>query len=89
RKPEAAARLEAARAGLAALSERVNVPAENLASPDLVRRLCWDWAATEDPASAIEEFLRAGGARRWQRELVVPVLTAALTAAPDPGADHD
>lgn len=86
RKPEAAARLEAARAGLAALSEQVNVPAENLVSPDLVRRLCWDWAATDEPARAVEEFLRAGGARRWQRELVVPVLAAALTA-PAPSAD--
>ncbi len=43
RKPEAAARLEAARAGLAELSQRVSVPAENLVSPDIVRRLCWDW----------------------------------------------
>ena len=44
RKPEAAARLEAARAALAEVSQRVGVPTENLISPDLVRRLCWDWA---------------------------------------------
>lgn len=79
RKPEAAARLEAARSGLAELSERVNVPTENLVSPEQVRRLCWDWTPTADPAAAIEELLRAGGARQWQRELVVPVLTAGLT----------
>lgn len=85
RKPEAAARLEAARAGLAALSEQVTVPTENLLSPDLVRRLCWDW---RDPGSAdavagsVEDFLRDGGARQWQRELTVPVLAAALTPAP-------
>ena len=49
RKPEAAARLEAARAGLAEVSQRVRVPTENLVSPDLVRRLCWDWeAGSED-----------------------------------------
>lgn len=85
RKPEAAARLEAARTGLAALSERVTVPTENLLSPDLVRRLCWDWRDPTDPAAIadiIEAFLRDGGARPWQRDLTVPVLTAALTPAP-------
>lgn len=82
RKPEAAARLEAARAALSQVSERVNVPTENLVSPDLVRRLCWDWAAADDAPAAVDEFLRAGEARPWQRELVVPVLAAALQAAP-------
>jgi ribonuclease D len=48
RKPEAAARLKAARDGLADLSERVGVPTENLVSPELVRRLCWDWQGGGD-----------------------------------------
>jgi ribonuclease D len=83
RKPEAAARLEAARAGLSRLSERVHVPAENLVSPDLVRRLCWDWVGAADPVEAVEGFLRAGQARAWQRELVDPVLAAALQPPPE------
>ena len=65
----------------ASCRERVSVPTENLVSPDLVRRLCWDWEDADDPATtiaAIDEFLRAGQARAWQRELVVPVLAAAL-----------
>jgi ribonuclease D len=79
RKPEAAARLEAARAALGGLSEQVTVPTENLLSPDLLRRLCWDWSpATPDPAATIEEFLVAGGARPWQRELTVSLLAQAL-----------
>jgi ribonuclease D len=78
RRPEAAARLDAARTALSELSQRVSVPTENLASPDLVRRLCWDWEDTANPTTAIDEFLRAGQARAWQRELVVPVLAAAL-----------
>ncbi len=79
RKPEAAARLEAARAALGAVSERVHVPTENLLTPELVRRLCWDWKpAASDTAVVIEEFLVAGGARPWQRELTVPALTQAL-----------
>lgn len=91
RKPEAAARLEAARAALAQVSERVGVPAENLVSPELVRRLCWDWETLEkgtgDPVRAVEEFLRAGLARPWQRELVVPVLATAVPRAHATGGD--
>lgn len=78
RKPEAAARLEAARAGLAELSERVSVPAENLITPEVVRRLCWDWQPVADVASTVEEFLVDNQVRPWQRELTVPVLTVAL-----------
>ncbi|MGE2727946.1 HRDC domain-containing protein [Mycolicibacterium vaccae] len=82
RKPEAAARLEAAKAALAELSERVGVPAENLLSPDTVRRLCWDWAPVGDTEAAVDEFLQSCSARPWQRELTVPVLAQALTSVP-------
>jgi ribonuclease D len=78
RKPEAAARLEAARAALGEVSQRVGVPTENLIAPDLVRRLCWDWEPAADPEEAVEAFLCAGRARAWQRELVDPVLARAL-----------
>ncbi|MBW0018397.1 MAG: ribonuclease D [Mycobacterium sp.] len=82
RKPDAATRLDAARAGLADVSQRVGVPTENLIAPDLVRRLCWEWkgAPGTPDASAVDEYLRAGQARPWQRELVVPVLALAVTA---------
>ena len=81
RKPEAAARLEAARLALGELSEQVTVPTENLLTPDLVRRLCWDWKPpTGDAAAVIEAFLIDGGAREWQRELTVARLAAALDA---------
>jgi ribonuclease D len=79
RKPEAADRLEAARTALAELSQRISVPTENLVSPEVVRRLCWDWQPVEDTAAAVDEFLRDAGARPWQRELVIAVLTEALT----------
>lgn len=86
RKPEAAARLEAARSALTEVSLRVTVPSENLLSPELVRRLCWDWEAdgdtTDASTGAVESFLRDSGARTWQRNLVVPVLTQALTQPP-------
>lgn len=82
RKPEAAARLEAARSALAEVAARVNVPIENLVSPELVRRLCWDWKETADTTGAVATFLREGGARSWQRELAVPALARALGTAP-------
>jgi ribonuclease D len=87
RKPEAATRLEAARSALAEVAQRVNVPTENLVSPDLVRRLCWDWAPAADPVRTVDEFLRDGYARAWQRELVVPVLTRAVQPPADPEID--
>ncbi|TDL03578.1 ribonuclease D [Mycolicibacterium obuense] len=82
RKPEAAARLEAARAAINELAQQVSVPPENLLAPEIVRRLCWDWVATNDTAAAVEAFLGTTAARRWQRELTAPVLTAALESAP-------
>lgn len=82
-----------ARAALTEVSQRVRVPTENLVSPDLVRRLCWEWEdisqSSPDPIAAVEAYLRTGQARAWQLELVVPILTAALTGAPDAGAQGD
>ena len=64
------------------------MPAENLVTPDLVRRLCWDWEGADDDAAAvIDAFLVAGQARKWQRELVDPVLAAALQPPPADGDD--
>jgi len=81
RKPEAVVYLEAARSALGELSQRVGVPTENLVTPDLVRRLCWDWTATAEVSDTVAEYLSAGGARNWQRTLVVPALSAALNQA--------
>ena len=80
RKPEAAELLEAVRAGLNELSQRVLVPTENLLTPELVRRLVWDWQPVSDAAAVVDAFLAEAGARPWQRELTVPVISTALTA---------
>jgi ribonuclease D len=80
RDPAANKRLQAARAGLAELSEKHSVPVENLLSPDLVRRLMWSPPETRG-AATVAEALRAGGAREWQIELTVDLLTAAATKA--------
>jgi ribonuclease D len=80
RDPEAAARLTAARAVMTELCENFAVPVENLLSPDLLRRLCWDGVDPASPTLAddIEAYLAAGAARPWQRELTVNALAAAL-----------
>ncbi|MBW1600702.1 ribonuclease D [Streptomyces sp. JJ66] len=79
--PAAAARLAAARAAVTAHAERLNMPQENLLTPDTVRRLCWEPPAGAEP-EAVAALLRAHGAREWQIEQTLPLLTTALRAAP-------
>jgi ribonuclease D len=75
--PAAAARLSAARAAVSALAEELNLPQENLITPDTVRRLCWDPPSEASDAS-VAQILTGLGARAWQVEQVTPLLTAAL-----------
>ncbi|MFE7554022.1 HRDC domain-containing protein [Streptomyces gardneri] len=77
--PVAAARLAAARTAVSALAEELNLPQENLITPDTVRRVCW-----EPPTPATPETVAAAlagyGARPWQVGLVTPLLVEALSA---------
>ncbi|GAA3080410.1 ribonuclease D [Streptomyces roseofulvus] len=77
--PAAAARLSAARAGVTALAEELNLPQENLITPDTVRRICWEPPAPPTP-DTVAAALTAHGARRWQVGLVTPLLVEALSA---------
>ncbi|MGW0913731.1 ribonuclease D [Streptomyces sp. NPDC002784] len=77
--PAAAARLSAARAGVSALAERLNMPQENLITPDTVRRVCWE-PPKEVDTETVGAALAGYGARPWQVEQVTPVLVAALSA---------
>ncbi|WP_405997927.1 HRDC domain-containing protein [Streptomyces sp. NBC_00829] len=79
--PAAAARLSAARAAVSSLAEELNMPQENLITPDTVRRVCWEPPA-EPTAAAVSEALAGHGARPWQIEQVAPLLTRALAATP-------
>ncbi|MBW8738456.1 MAG: ribonuclease D [Streptomyces turgidiscabies] len=80
--PVAAARLSAARAGVSALAERLNMPQENLITPDTVRRVCWEPPVAPD-AESVAAALAGYGARAWQVEQVTPVLVESLsTKAP-------
>jgi ribonuclease D len=84
RDPEAAARLSSARTDLATLAKSLNLPVENLLTPDFVRRLMWEPPAVEEHElpEAVVERLRGLGARQWQVELTVEVLTRDIVTAP-------
>ncbi|WP_335938791.1 ribonuclease D [Streptomyces sp. PTD5-9] len=76
--PAAAARLSAARTAVSELAERLHLPQENLITPDTVRRICWE--PPRNPSSdTVEAALTGYGARRWQIELVTPLLVRALS----------
>lgn len=75
RAPIAYARLTHARARLAQRAQELELPVENLLSPDAVKRFCWD-----DPPpggrseSDIERLLSQWGARAWQITFAAPIL---------------
>jgi len=78
RRPEAAVRLQQAKAVVAELAERHDVPAENLVTPALIRQLAWE---PPDPIDRDEVAARLseGGARPWQIDLVAAQIAAAMT----------
>jgi len=87
--PEKYAPLSHARFNLQLRAEELSIPLENLISPELVRRICW-----EPPSTAVNEALVAMGARRWQSEIVSPILEKALTEReplelPEPDGDGE
>jgi ribonuclease D len=85
RDPVAAARLVLARDGMARLAEQYDVPAENLLSPDTVRRVMWEPAGAD--AEAIAGQLHDLGSRPWQVELTAPMLADAVATAQPPDRD--
>ncbi|MEO6512171.1 MAG: ribonuclease D [Nocardioides sp.] len=82
--PVAAKRLQLAREAITTLSEEQDVPAENLLTPDFVRRVLWTPPETreEEPLTrAMAMALRDLGARAWQVRLVSPILSEAVLRA--------
>ncbi|WP_457966808.1 HRDC domain-containing protein [Arthrobacter sp. D1-29] len=77
RDPEAAARLSTARPLLQEKAEALNLPVENLLTPDYLRRVAWRPPAEITEASVAEE-LRVLGAREWQVGVVAPLLAEAF-----------
>jgi ribonuclease D len=78
--PVAWARLNASKEELTRLSQERSIPAENLLTPDFLRRLCWD-APTDISASGIRQALLDKGARVWQVDIVAQALSDAFLDA--------
>ena len=76
------ARLTHARAALIELSMQLQIPTENLITPDYVKRICWQEPPTDvsDYESFVEGELTRLGARSWQVEQVVSVIAPHLSA---------
>ena len=91
RNPLGYARLTHARAALIELSAQIQIPTENLVTPEFVRKICWQEppATNSEYENFVNEQLNKMGARPWQIELVTPVISASLSqteplVAPEP-----
>lgn len=81
--PVAAARLVAAKEQVTALGEQVRVPAENLLTPDTLRRVLWA-PPVDESAEGFAEIMLDLGARPWQASLVSPVVARVAQEHPYP-----
>jgi len=91
RNPLGYARLTHARAALIELSAHIQIPTENLVTPELVRKICWQEppATNSEYENFVTEQLNKMGARPWQIDLVTPAISASLSkteplVAPEP-----
>ena len=74
--PEADARLRAVRTAIDAVAKRMNLPVENLVSPDPVRQLCFDPIGTDN--ESVRRQLLSLGVRAWQIEAITEAITDVL-----------
>jgi ribonuclease D len=87
--PLAHAHLSHAKYNLAAVAAELTLPLENLLTPELVRKICFDDGKervlefNERVIAATQTQLRLNGAREWQIEKCATILSAAL-AESDP-----
>jgi ribonuclease D len=79
--PEADARLRAVRPAIAELAEKLDLPIENLLTPDYLRQIAFT-PPEEINGDSIARQLYELGARQWQVELVAEVIAKALNEPP-------
>ena len=80
RNPEAARRIAHARPAVAARAEELNMPTENLLTPELLRRISWQ-PPTPATAQTIGETLAELGARPWQLAETTQIIADAFVAS--------
>jgi ribonuclease D len=81
--PEADRRLRHAKNALTQISEKANVPLENLLTPDFLRQICF---APPEPATleSVSHTLKVFGARSWQVDLTADAITDSITRQDEP-----
>jgi ribonuclease D len=77
--PEADLRLKTVRAALTARAIELNLPLENLISPDFIRQVCW--APENESIESLKLQIKRHGARDWQVELVALTIFEAIIEA--------
>jgi ribonuclease D len=85
RNPDADKRLKHARAAFAAVSERLNIPVENLLTPHTLRQLAW--SPPEDGVDGVRRALAELGARTWQIDATAQTIADAFVEARQPAAE--
>lgn len=80
--PDANKRLILCKEVVGLKSGDLNIPQENLLTPDYLRQLCWE-EMPEVTSVAVHEKLQNLGARTWQADILSNELAHALLAAPD------
>ena len=80
RNPLGNARLSHARAAVIARAAELEMPVENLISPETIRQLVWKNPPESNLESYIQELLTQHGARSWQVEQIAPVLIEPMLA---------
>ncbi|AKT51992.1 HRDC domain-containing protein [Arsenicicoccus sp. oral taxon 190] len=83
--PVAAARLVRVKELVTGLSESLQIPAENLLTPDSLRRVVWA-PPLDESVDGFREILLDLGARPWQTELVAPLLAETAAEHPYPAS---
>lgn len=75
------ARLTHARAAVIERAQELDLPVENLISPETIRQLVWKTPPESGLESYIESLLALHGARPWQINQITPVLLAPMLAS--------
>lgn len=78
--PEADRRLKAAKATVTEVSEQLNIPLENVLTPDTLRRLAWEPPADASEAG-IAQAMTELGARPWQIAATAQRISSAFVEA--------
>ena len=80
RNPLGHARLSHARAAVINRAKELDLPVENLVSPEVIRQLVWKNPPESDLELYIEQLLATHGARSWQIREITPVLNEPMLA---------